>query len=322
MSKKALVVGINNYPTSPLGGCENDASELATILEKNEDGSPNFEIKLELNVPTRSKLKIMISELFAGECDAALFYFSGHGFSNELGGYIVTPDFCHYDEGVSLNDIIAFANASKIRNKIIILDSCFSGKIAQPSIIHATAHLNDGITILTSSTEFEKSIEVNGHGVFSNLLISAIQGGAADLRGHISPGGVYAYIDRALGPWDQRPVFKTNVKEFTSLRNVSPQVPLDILRRIIDYFPNPETNYKLDPSFEFTNDPKCEHIVCQPYATENNVEIFKALQKYQSVGLVIPDEETYMYYAAMNSKSCSLTPLGRHYWHLVNDDKI
>ena len=48
----------------------------------------------------------------------------------------------------------------------------------------------------------------------------------ASIIGNISPGSVYAYIDRSLGPWEQRPVFKTNVNRFVSLRKVNP--PIDI----------------------------------------------------------------------------------------------
>ena len=36
--KKALVVGINNYLSSPLHGCINDASSVATILETHGNG--------------------------------------------------------------------------------------------------------------------------------------------------------------------------------------------------------------------------------------------------------------------------------------------
>ena len=43
--KKALIVGINDYPSSPLNGCVNDANSMGTILESNGDGSPNFELR-------------------------------------------------------------------------------------------------------------------------------------------------------------------------------------------------------------------------------------------------------------------------------------
>ena len=51
-------------------------------------------------------------------------------------------------------------------------------------------------------------------GIFTNLVLAALEGGAADLRGHVTPGSIYAYVDQALGAWDQRPIFKTNVTQF------------------------------------------------------------------------------------------------------------
>lgn len=321
--RKALVVGINNYPSSPLNGCINDASAFASIIESNGDGSPNFDVKLVTDVPSKSELKGLIVELFNGDSDTALFYFSGHGFIDDIGGYIVTPDYQAHDLGVSMDEILKIANESKARNCIIILDCCHSGAFGSPKLNGgATTQIVEGVSILTASKDYEPSLEVNGHGVFTNLLLDALRGGAADLRGHITPGSVYAYIDQALGPWDQRPVFKTNISRFTSLRMVSSQVPINILRKLTEYFPAPEHEFNLDPSFEDTNTIDVEHKVVEPYAHPDNVAVFKILQKLESVGLVVPFDEEHMYFAAMNSKSCKLTALGYHYWRLVKDKRI
>jgi len=320
--KKALIVGINNYSSSPLRGCINDASGVAAILETNGDVSPNFDVRLETDVPTKSKLKTMIVELFSGNSDTVLLYFSGHGFLNEIGGYLVTPDHARYDEGISMEEILVLANQSKSKDKIIILDCCHSGALGTPTIGGGASQLHEGVSILTASRDDEPSLEINGHGVFTNLLLDALQGGASDLRGHISPGGVYAYIDQALGAWEQRPVFKTNVTRFTSLRTVTPQVPLGTLRKIIEYFPTPQDEFKLDPSYEDTNSKDVKHVIIEPYAKPENVTIFKNLQNFQSVGLVVPVNSEYMYFAAMESKSCRLTSLGYHYWRLVKDKRI
>jgi hypothetical protein len=262
-------------------------------------------------------------ELFNGDADSAFFYFSGHGFINEIGGYIVTPDYTQYDEGVSMDEILTIANSSKVKNKIIILDCCHSGALGSPKIVGGhVSYIEEGVSILTASRDNEPSLEINGHGVFTNLLLEALQGGASDLRGHITPGSIYAYIDQALGPWNQRPVFKTNITQFTSLRIVIPQVPVDVLRKIIEYFPNPTQEFALDPSFEDTNSKEIGHKVVKPYAKPENVTVFKHLQKFQSVGLVIPVSADYMYFAAMDSKSCRLTALGYHYWRLVKERRI
>ncbi|GGA34468.1 caspase family protein [Paenibacillus physcomitrellae] len=321
--RKALVIGINNYPSSPLHGCINDASSFASIIEANGDGSPNFDVKIVTDVQTKSNLKGLIIDLFKGDSETALFYFSGHGYIDDIGGYIVTPDFSTNDYGVSMDEILSIANDSKCKNRIIILDCCHSGAFGSPKINGGTkTQIVEGVSILTASKDNEPSLEVNGHGVFTNLLLDALQGGAADLRGHITPGSVYAYIDQALGEWDQRPVFKTNISRFTSLRSVSPQVPIGILRKLVNYFPTPEQQFALDPSFEVTNATNIEHKVIEPYADQNNVTTFKELQKLESVGLVVPVGEEHMYFAAMNSRACKLTALGYHYWRLVKDKRI
>jgi len=40
--RRALLVGIDDYPFGPLSGCVNDAHAMQEVLERNEDGSPNF----------------------------------------------------------------------------------------------------------------------------------------------------------------------------------------------------------------------------------------------------------------------------------------
>jgi hypothetical protein len=321
--KKALVIGIDKYPNSALSGCVNDANAFADIIAKNGDGTPNFDVKIRTDVPTKAKLRSLIVDLFNGDSDTALFYFSGHGFINEFGGYIVTPDYERNDEGVSMDEILIAANRSDAKNRVIILDCCYSGAFGSPKITGGqAAHIAKGVSILTASKDDEYSMEVNGHGVFTNLLLDALHGGAADLKGHITPGSVYAYIDQALGAWDQRPVFKTNISKFISLRTIVPQVSMDILHKLTEYFPTPTVPYPLNPSYEDTNSLHTEHNVIEPYADQENVGKFKELQKLQSVGLVVPVDAPFMYFAAMNSKACKLTSLGCHYWRLVKDKRI
>ena len=321
--KKALIIGINNYPQAQLYGAINDAQCVGQLLKSNGDGSPNFDAKVETDVQTKSDLKTMINKFFQGSAEVALLYFSGHGFLNEYGGIIVTPDYVRYDEGVSMDDILNISNqATKIRNKIIILDCCHSGTFGNPSKGGAITPILEGTTILTACRENEPAKEINGRGVFTNLLLNALEGGAADLRGHISPGGIYAYIDQALGAHEQRPVFKTNVVEFVSLRTSVPQVSLETIRKLTEYFPSPQDHYPLNPSYEDTNNESVKHEIMPPYSNPENVIVFKNLQKFQSVGLVVPVGEEHMFFAAMRSKACKLTSLGYHYWRLVQEGRI
>lgn len=314
--RKALIVGINDYPSSPLAGCVNDANALATIVESNGDGSPNFGVRL-LTCPgvqiTRPVLREAIEQLFAGNSDMALLYFSGHGYIKSTGGYLVTVDAKKYDEGVSMDDILALANQSKAKNKVVILDCCHSGAMGSPNLAaNNIAQLSEGLSVLTASRDSEYAVEIGGAGVFTSLVIDALKGGAADVRGNITPGSLYAYVDEALGAWDQRPIFKTNVTSFAALRRIPPKVPFDVLRRITQHFSTPDSEYHLDPSYEDTD----------RSAKPDNVKVFKELQKLQSVGLVVPVDADFMYFAAINSKSCRLTALGYQYWRLVNEKKL
>lgn len=321
--RKALVVGINDYPSCPLSGCCNDSEAIKDLLTNHGNGDPNFSVWKKDNVPTKGELRGLVEKCFEGDADVALFYYSGHGYIDAIGGYLVTPDFSQNDYGVSLQEILTIANQSKCKERIIILDSCYSGFMGSINTDgQNTANINEGVTIMTASRNSQTSMEVNGHGVFTSLLLEALNGGAADVTGHISIAGVYAFIDKALGPWEQRPVFKTNVTRFTSLRDVQPQVDITVLRKIANYFQNEDFQYKLNPSYEPTNKREEVHNVIEPYADDENIAIFKDLQKLEGIGLVVPVGEEHMYYAAMNSKACKLTAVGKQYWHLVKEGRI
>lgn len=324
-NNKALVVGIDNYATAPLSGCVNDAKAIAELLKKNGDGSPNFEVRFVPDVSTKSEMYELLDALFSqGESDIALFYFSGHG-TDELAGKIVMPDYNGRDLGIPMSEIVQLANKSKSNNKIIILDCCFSGKMGEAGFTGTKdSVLGEGVTIMTASNRDEYAVEdrITGHGIFTELLIQGLQGGAADVGGNITPASLYSFVDQSLGAWEQRPLFKTNISRFLPIRCIEPRVSKQVLRKISIYFEDPYEELDLDPSYEYTNTPDEQHELKEPYANDENVKIFKDLQLYESVGLIEPVGEDHMYFAAMNSKSCRLTPMGLHYWKLSKDERF
>lgn len=323
LKRKAVIVGINKYSKSPLKCCVNDARDVRAILEKNEDGSQNFECNLIEDIKSKATLKGILLRLFAEQCDIALFYFAGHGREDRFGFHLVMPDGHENDWGISMTDLLIIANESNANNKVIVLDCCYAGGFGSSKTSSGVAiYMHEGITILASAKDKQKAYEINGHGVFTNLFIEALNGGAADLNGNTSPGSIYAYIDKAMGVGEQRPVFKTNVSEFVSLRKVTPPVPPQVLKKLVKYFKHPQFEFSLNPSFEYTNSPAVEHDVVKPYAKTINVTKFKDLQKMESVGLVVPVGTPHMYFAAMEKKSCQLTPLGKHYWELVKRGRL
>jgi len=325
--KIALIVGINYYEhCNPLFGCVDDAHAVKAVLERHDGGAVNFDCKLLTGTgPSdrvdRGELKDQIEKLFTTKADIALLYFAGHGHIEATGGYLLATDSRRGDEGVSLSEVLTLANRSPAPSKGIILDSCHSGIAGT----HPTgaggqlATLSDGLTILTASTEDQYATEENGRGVFTTLLVDALNGSAANLTGDISPGSVYAHIDQSLGAWEQRPVFKTNVKSFVSLRKVAPPIPTSDLRRLTEFFPTPGFEFPLDPTFEPEmkgRDPG------MPAPDPENTRKFAVLQSYNRLNLLVPVDAPHMWHAAMKSKSCSLTALGEHYRRLVAKDRI
>lgn len=325
--KKALLIGINNYPNgNQLTGCVEDINSLKSVIERNSDGKVNFEVKMMPDEQSSDNAMDAIKELFNDTSDMAMLYFSGHGYVNDTGAEIVFPDNIRtsgsYYKGIQMKDIMEIVNQSKVRNKIIILDCCHSGSMGKYKLEEAGSLLSTGVSILTACREDETALEMGGHGIFTEQLCEALRGGAADFLGNITMGGVYAYIDRAFGAWGQRPIFKTNVTEFAPIKTVTPNVPLSEILKLTVLFTSDTAAIQLDPSFEFTNSPKEEHKVVEPYANAENCAKFKTLQKLQSIGFVKPVGEEHMYFAAMNSKTCILTELGKYYWRLVKNNKI
>jgi hypothetical protein len=315
--RKALVIGIDYYKKkgSSLNGCVNDAYAVKNVLERHADGTLNYGVELltassKSSQIKRNVLKEKIENLFNYKGDVVL-YFSGHGYIEDTGGFLVSSECKTGDDGLSLDTVLKIANKSKAKSKVIILDCCHSGYAGSVDN-SGKVILSKDMTILTASSENQYAVEKNATGVFTTLLVDALNGGAADILGRITPGSVYAHIDRSLGPWSQRPLFKTNVEDFITLRNVQPKLSLDDLQRITSLFNHKEDLFDLDPSYEPTT----------KIAIKSHTEQFEILQKYVSVNLVIPIGAKHMYYAAMESKQCTLTPLGQHYWYLVKQKRI
>lgn len=316
--RKALVIGINYYEKiSSLYGCVNDAYSVKNVLERHSDGTKNFDVILVAATDAstaikRKQLKDIAEELFKDNSDIALFYYAGHGDISSTGGYLVTSECSDGDAGLPLNDLLQIANDSPAKNKIIILDSCFSGIAGNTTPSDNRAILKEGMTILTASSKNQYAAEERSSGVFTTLLVDALSGSASNLVGDITPGSIYAHIDQSLGPWQQRPIFKTNVTTFTTLRKAQPPISLEDLKKLTILFTEKGKEFQLDPSFEPRSD----------LPNDENTKKFAILQKYNRINLVEPVGAIHMYDAAMESKSCKLTVLGEHYWNLVKNDRI
>ena len=92
-------------------------------------------------------------------------------------------------------------------------------------------------------TDTAGNLSLDFTGMEAALNQSAQRDMKLGLTGDITPGSVYAHIDQSLGAWEQRPVLKTNVKQFVSLRKMSPPIPTSDLRRLTEFFPRPVSSF-------------------------------------------------------------------------------
>lgn len=324
--KAALLVGIDDYQTDPLGGCVNDARAIEALLSRNEDDSPNFHCVSLLapktatpGVPpfvTRANLRNKLLEIFAKKIDMALFYFAGHGMVSPRGGILVTQDSAHNDEGVTMAEIVEAANGSKIKEITLIVDACFSGSLGHtPQLKADHAVLREGVAIIAASAADETAAERGGRGVFTSLVCGGLEGGASDVMGEVTSASIFAYVEQALGPLDQRPMYKANVERLSPLRKCNPVVQLGLLRKLKDYFRSADYQLPLEPAHE----PDRAHHPPGTVPSPDKEAIFSDLQKLRDARLLVPVGAEHMFFAALQSKSCRLTPLGKYYWKRAAD---
>jgi Caspase domain. len=318
MRKRALLVGIDDYgPGRSLNGCVNDVTALEPLLAVHDDGSTNFQCRRLVSTEDkvqRARLRLEVDRLLAPAADVALFYFAGHGASGKNDVTLVTQESDPYDPGVAVSEILGKIAASEIPQIIVVLDCCFSGASGRvPQLGGDVAVVKEGLAILTAARSDQIAAETSTQrGAFSSNLGDALNGGAADVIGNVSLAGIYAYLIESFDAWEQRPTFKANLDEMYSLRQCTPAVPITELRRLTTMFTEADAMLPLDPSYEPTAEPR----------DAAHEEVFGVLQRYRAAKLVEPVGETHLYFAAMKSGACRLTPLGRHYWQMAKKNLI
>jgi hypothetical protein len=141
MAKKALIVGINSYPTAPLQGCVNDAELMHDILTQKYD-FPEDDVRVLCDGrATTDAIKHRLNWLVSGakEGDTLVFHFSGHGSQvrdrgplDELADHkdeILCPvDLDWRDKVITDDDLGQYLKrVPNTANFYVVLDCCHSG---------------------------------------------------------------------------------------------------------------------------------------------------------------------------------------------------
>jgi len=318
---RALLVGIDDYEyVTPLKGCRQDANDMANLLERNDDGSKNYEcmVLASSSVPrvTRTALRKEWLRLFNNFDGHIAFYFSGHGVFSEFGGYLMTQDATQDDPGLAMYELLQLANDSNAHEVLLILDCCNSGAAGnlppQRFGMMNQAQIREGVTILAASRPTEVAMISKGRSIFTSLVLTALIGAAADIRGHVSAASIYGFVEQSLGAFDQRPLYKSYAVRLSPVRRCKPEVEDQLLRELLKFFPTPDSRYKLDETYEKTS----------PKAIPEHVAIFDKFKIYRNARLLKTVEHEDLYFAAINATTVELTVQGKAYRGFVEDRRI
>ncbi|HLP56578.1 MAG TPA: caspase family protein [Fluviicola sp.] len=311
--RKALLIGVNEYDYyNRLKGCENDVRMMEEVLQCHEKGDPNFSISKVLN-ETNDHIKSEIITLLKRDATMALLYFSGHGNVTDEGGFICGRDVSKENSGVSMDWIIEQINKSIIPEITVILDCCFAGEIANEETDGTVfTRLRKGVTILAATTENDTATEFLRKGVFTSILYNGLKGAAKDILGHVTAVSLYSNSESILSPWEQRPVFKSFVKQLTPLRFCLPTVRKRILRQMVHepYFSSKEKLISLDSK-----------LLKDEFGTIGQEELY-ALASFEKAGLLECPDRIPLLQAIIENKTCGLSPFGKHVWELFSKRNI
>jgi len=177
-----------------------DAKALAEVLSDPTVGG--FEVQTILNEP-KNKVEQAIEAFFADRKrgDLLLLYFCGHGIKDADGKlYLTTPNTRRKrlkSTAISATFVSEVMRCSRSRQRVLILDCCFSGAFARGMVARADKTIGTkeqlggrGWVLLTASDERQYAFEGDEiteertiRGVFTHTLIHGLKTWEADLDG-------------------------------------------------------------------------------------------------------------------------------------------
>lgn len=216
MVKVALLIGVSEYEQGlkPLPRAARDVEAMQRVLQHVDMGGfAEVDITVLIN-RQRQEIEDAIYNLFANrqKDDLLLFYFSGHGITEDSGEFYLSTRSTREDEGklvpptaVAASYIHGRMNSSKSRRQVVILDCCFSGAFAKGMTAKdaGTVDVNtklggEGRAILTASTSTQNAFEQEGFhlSIYTHFLVEGIEKGVADRDndGWVSVDELYEYV--------------------------------------------------------------------------------------------------------------------------------
>ena len=169
-------------------------------------------------------------------------------------------------------------------------------------------------SIFQDTTTNDTATERPPNGIFTQILLSGLQGAGADAFGHVTAASLYNLADSMLSPWQQRPVFKSFVTQMSPLKTCQQEVTRQDLQQLV------ERKFKRahQKSMQLTPSDVALDIEKQPI----KAAYMRTLLKFYRAGLIHCDDHLSPFEAALQKKRFKLSPMGHFFSKLIQQNKI
>lgn len=132
--------------------------------------------------------------------------------------------------------LLCLAAKCTAKKKVIMLDCCFSGSFGTYNYLNHISMIPDDTVILASTSSGAKAYGYGEkNGVFTSLVRDAINSNIGNIFGEVTTEDIYKFIQSALSPWDQSPVYKANILKPIVLKKQQPKVTVEELNKMTHF---------------------------------------------------------------------------------------
>ena len=174
LKRKALLIGNQNYPTSPLNNPRKDVADLNAALKE-----IGFSTTVLIDAGQQA-MEMAIGSYIAAlkPGDISFFYYTGHGFQDNGNNYLVPTDFTGLDRNraVGLNTAIEAMGARNPAASIVVIDACRSFVSARKGGLASTeAGANTYLAFAAKPGQFAQDGPPGTNGKFTAALLNHIR---------------------------------------------------------------------------------------------------------------------------------------------------
>lgn len=245
----SLLTAVGKYDeekTANLPSCEMDLKLMRNALTEGLKFSPDAIRTLgedgHISIRSFAQTLTEFSSLLTEE-DGFICYFSGHGSNGNL---------CFSDGMISIQSVVDFMERMKAKNKILILDCCYSGKFyvsgaKQMNLEESiSTFAGAGTVVLASSASDETSWLGPGknHSLYTGMLTTAMTVNRRIRNGKISLADISEEVINIANAWNQQnpqrmqhPIYRARIGGtiYFDVENYNPYETLQIYQKTENY---------------------------------------------------------------------------------------